>query len=164
MLGGIHEKIAFVLRRADGAAGRVRRGRIAPEQSWSLFSGYHRNEPKTVGLRNLWSHSGDAGVMDEASRRRGESISADEVEGVAESDPAIVESAAFGFRSPLTDEDIMIVAMRRSGSALAPPDLLAHFRASAPRHMVPRYIKITDATLPRTLTEKIAATCCVPGA
>ncbi|MBX9459725.1 MAG: AMP-binding protein [Rhizobium sp.] len=140
-----------------------------PRKSWSMFSGYYRNETKTVEtLRNLWYHSGDAGVMDadgwfyfrhrmnEAIRRRGENISAYEVESVADSHPDIVESAAFGIASALTEEDIMLVAMRRAGSAIEPADLLEHFRAAAPRHMVPRYIEITDEALPRTPTEKIA--------
>lgn len=140
-----------------------------PKKSWTMFSGYYRAEAKTVEtLRNLWYHSGDAGVMDEdgwfyfrhrlneAIRRRGENISAYEVESIAESHPDIVESAAFGVPSALTEEDIMVVAMRKAGSALAPAELLDHFRASAPRHMVPRFIEITDAPLPRTPTEKIA--------
>lgn len=142
-----------------------------PKKSWSMFSGYYRNDSKTVEtLRNLWYHSGDAGVMDadgwlyfkhrmnEAIRRRGENISAYEVESVAESHPDIVESAAFGVASAFTEEDIMLVAMRRAGSTIGPADLLEHFRAAAPRHMVPRYIEITDDALPRTPTEKIART------
>jgi len=140
-----------------------------PKKSWTMFSGYHRAEAKTVQtLRNLWYHSGDAGFMDEdgwlyfkhrlneAIRRRGENISAYEVETTAETHPDVVESAAFGIRSELTEEDIMVVAMRRAGSSLQAADLLDHFRASAPRHMVPRYIEITDTPLPRTPTEKIA--------
>ncbi|HEV7250074.1 MAG TPA: AMP-binding protein [Shinella sp.] len=140
-----------------------------PKKSWSMFSGYYRAEAKTVQtLRNLWYHSGDAGVMDEdgwlyfkhrlneAIRRRGENISAYEVETLAEQHPDIVESAAFGIPSEFTEEDIMVVALRRAGSTLAPADLLDHFRQKAPRHMVPRYIEITDAPLPRTPTEKVA--------
>lgn len=140
-----------------------------PNKSWSMFSGYYRADAKTVQtLRNLWYHSGDAGFMDEdgwlyfkhrlneAIRRRGENISAFEVETVAEKHPDIVESAAFGVPSEFTEEDIMVVAMRRAGSSLEPADLIAHFRERAPRHMVPRYIEITDAPLPRTPTEKIA--------
>lgn len=140
-----------------------------PRKSWSMFSGYYRADAKTVQtLRNLWYHSGDAGCMDEdgwlyfkhrlneAIRRRGENISAYEVETVAEQHPDIVESAAFGVPSDFTEEDIMVVAQRREGSMLQAAELLEHFRASAPRHMVPRYIEITDASLPRTPTEKIA--------
>jgi crotonobetaine/carnitine-CoA ligase len=140
-----------------------------PKKSWSMFSGYYRAEAKTVQtLRNLWYHSGDAGVMDEdgwlyfkhrlneAIRRRGENISAYEVETLAEQHPDIVESAAFGIPSEFTEEDIMVVALRRAGSTLAPAELLEHFRQKAPRHMVPRYIEITDAPLPRTPTEKVA--------
>ncbi|PRD49815.1 AMP-binding protein [Phyllobacterium myrsinacearum] len=140
-----------------------------PKKSWSMFSGYYRSDSKTVQtLRNLWYHSGDAGFMDEegwlyfrhrldeAIRRRGENISAYEVESVAEKHPDIVESVAFGIPSEFTEEDIMVVAMRRAGSPVQPSDLLSHFRESAPRHMIPRYIEITDTPLPRTPTEKIA--------
>ena len=142
-----------------------------PRKNWSMFSGYYRADAKTVQtLRNLWYHSGDAGCLDEdgwlyfkhrlneAIRRRGENISAYEVETVAEKHPDIVESAAFGIPSEFTEEDIMVVAQRRAGSTLEAAELLAHFRASAPRHMVPRYIEITDTPLPRTPTEKIART------
>ncbi|MDH4985854.1 AMP-binding protein [Aminobacter anthyllidis] len=140
-----------------------------PKKSWSMFSGYYRADAKTVQtLRNLWYHSGDAGFIDEdgwlyfkhrlneAIRRRGENISAYEVETVAEKHPDILESAAFGVPSELTEEDIMVVAQRRPGSALEPSELINHFVALAPRHMVPRYIEITDTPLPRTPTEKVA--------
>ena len=140
-----------------------------PKKSWSMFSGYYRAEAKTVqALRNLWYHSGDAGYMDEddwlyfkhrmseAIRRRGENISAYELESIADKHPDIVESAAFGIPSEFTEEDIMVVAVRRAGSTMEPPDLAAHFAELAPRHMVPRYIEITDGLLPRTPTEKIA--------
>ncbi len=140
-----------------------------PRKSWSMFSGYYGDEARTVQtLRNLWYHSGDAGFMDadgwlyfrhrlnEAIRRRGENISAYEVEHVADAHPDIVESAAFGVPSEFTEEDIMVVAMRREGSAVEPAALIDHFRAHAPRHMVPRYVEIVDAPLPRTPTEKIA--------
>lgn len=140
-----------------------------PTKSWSMFSGYYRAEAKTVQtLRNLWYHSGDAGFMDkdgwlyfkhrlnEAIRRRGENISAYEVETVAEKHPDIIESAAFGIPSEFTEEDIMVVALRRAGSTVEPGELLDHFRDLAPRHMVPRYIEITDTPLPRTPTEKVA--------
>lgn len=140
-----------------------------PKKSWSMFSGYHRAEAKTVQtLRNLWYHSGDAGVMDddgwlyfkhrlnEAIRRRGENISAYEVESIAEQHSDIVESAAFGVASEFTEEDIMVVAMRRAGSTLTPADLVDHFLTNAPRHMTPRYVELSDGPLPRTPTEKIA--------
>jgi crotonobetaine/carnitine-CoA ligase len=94
--------------------------------------------------------------LNEAIRRRGENISAYELENIAEKHPDIVESAAFGIPSEFTEEDIMIVAVRESGSMIKPADLAAHFTELAPRHMVPRYIEITDAPLPRTPTEKIA--------
>ncbi len=151
------------------AAGAVGEIVSRPRKSWSMFSGYYRNDARTVQtLRNLWYHSGDAGTMDadgwlyfrhrlnEAIRRRGENISAYEVESLAEQHPGISEAAAFGVPSEFTEEDIMLVAVRRAGSGVTPADLVAHFTASAPRHMTPRYVEIMDAPLPRTPTEKIA--------
>lgn len=140
-----------------------------PRQSWAMFSGYYKEDSKTVQtLRNLWYHSGDAGYFDsdgwlyfgyrmnEAIRRRGENVSAYEVEMIAEQHPDVVESAAFGIPSEYTEEDIMVVVMRREGARLTAAGLLAHFRANAPRHMVPRYLEIADDPLPRTPTEKIS--------
>jgi crotonobetaine/carnitine-CoA ligase len=140
-----------------------------PKKNWAMFSGYYRNDARTVQtLRNLWYHSGDAGVLDEdgwlyfkhrvneAIRRRGENISAYEVESLAGMHGDIVESAAFGVPSEFTEEDIMLIAVRRAGSNIGPEELVAHFVASAPRHMVPRYVEIIDSLLPRTPTEKVA--------
>lgn len=153
---------------APGSVGEI----VArPRKSWSMFSGYYRADAQTLRtLRNLWYHSGDAGYLDEDGwlyfkhrlsetiRRRGENISAYELENIAEQHAEVVESAAFGIPSALTEEDIMVVAQRRAGSKLNAAALMEHFRSSAPRHMVPRYIEITDAALPRTPTEKIART------
>jgi crotonobetaine/carnitine-CoA ligase len=140
-----------------------------PKTSWSMFSGYHELEAKTVSaIRNLWYHSGDAGCLDndgwlyfkhrltESIRRRGENISAYEVESIAGRHSDIVESAAFGVPSEFTEEDVMLVARREPGSMIQPQDLVAHFQIHAPRHMVPRYIEITELPLPRTPTEKIS--------
>ena len=151
------------------AAGVVGEIVSRPKKNWSMFSGYYRAEAKTVQtLRNLWYHSGDAGCLDadgwlyfkhrlnEAIRRRGENISAFEVETVATAHPDIVECAAFGVPSEFTEEDIMLVVMQRAGSALTEAQIVAYFQANAPKHMVPRYIELTDQLLPRTPTEKIA--------
>lgn len=140
-----------------------------PKKAWTMFSGYFGQDSKTMQtLRNCWYHSGDGGWFDEEGRlyfhhrltesirRRGENISPFEIETVAEGHAEIVESAAFGVPSEFTEEEIMLVARRRDGSGLTAELLLAHFQASAPRHMVPRYIEIVDEALPRTPTEKIS--------
>lgn len=140
-----------------------------PKRSWCMFSGYDGFDSRTVRtLRNLWYHSGDAGCLDadgwlyfkhrlnEAIRRRGENVSAYEVEAIADLHPGIAESAAFGVPSEFTEEDIMVVAMRHPGTSVTAAELLEHFREHAPRHMVPRYVEIADEALPRTPTEKIS--------
>lgn len=142
---------------------------LRPKKSWCMFSGYHGLDGKTVQAnRNLWYHTGDAGYLDsdrwlyfkyrmnEVIRRRGENISAYEVEMIADAHPNVLESAAFGIPSELTEEDLMVVVVRRAGSTLEASEVLVHFQEQAPRHMVPRYLEISDVQLPRTPTEKIA--------
>lgn len=140
-----------------------------PKKSWIMFSGYDGSAETTVKtLRNLWYHSGDAGCLDEDGwlyfkhridegiRRRGENISAYEVESIANKHPDVVESAAVGVPSEYTEEEIMLVVVRKDGSTLAPPEMLGHFEKNAAKHMVPKYIEISDQLLPRTPTEKIS--------
>ncbi len=153
--------------------GTVGESSRARKRAGACFPGYYRADTKTVQtLRNLWYHSGDAGVMDEdgwlyfkhrlneAIRRRGENISAYEVENRwPEAHPDVVESAAFGVASEFTRRTSWWFASRRPGSTLDAAELLDHPRAG-PRHMVPRYLEITDAPLPRTRPRRSPGASC----
>ena len=140
---------------------------IRPNEPSLMSDGYYGMPQASLeSRRDLWFHSGDlarrdvdgyfyfVGRRSDSIRRRGENISAFEVEEVVKLHPAVFDAAAFGVRSDLTEEDVMVVVVTRSGEMFDPADLIEFCSSRMGRHMVPRYVDIVD-TLPRTPTEKI---------
>ncbi len=117
-------------------------------------------------FRGGWFHTGDLGRLDadgylsfdgrstDSIRRRGENISLTEVETAVLEHPDVVEAAAIGVPSELTEEDLMVVVVQRPGSALTQERLAEFCTERLPAFMVPRYIELA-AALPKTPTEKI---------
>jgi carnitine-CoA ligase len=111
-------------------------------------------------------HTGDLGYLDadgylyfqgrahDAIRRRGENISAFEVEQVLTAHPDIVEAAAVGVASDLSEQDLKVCVVLRSGSLLTPVQIHAYCAEQAAPFMVPRYIEIVPS-LPKTPTQKV---------
>jgi crotonobetaine/carnitine-CoA ligase len=87
-------------------------------------------------------------------RRRGENVSAYEVEKVVDAHPDVLESAAFGVPSPMGEQDIMICVVPVEGRALAPADLLEFLRGRLPKYAVPSYLDIVPE-LPKTGTHRV---------
>jgi crotonobetaine/carnitine-CoA ligase len=94
------------------------------------------------------------GRADDAIRRRGENISAHEVEQIVLSHPDVVEAAAIGVASELTEQDVKICVVLRTGATLTPAQIRTHCAALAPTFMVPRYVEVV-AGLPKTPTQKV---------
>ena len=115
---------------------------------------------------NLWFHTGDLARRDDDGfyyfvgrrhdviRRRGENISAFEVEEVINAHPDVLEVAAFGVPSELSEEDVMLSIVPRPGLLLDPAAIVEFSTERMARHMVPRYVDIVTE-LPRTPTEKV---------
>jgi crotonobetaine/carnitine-CoA ligase len=150
-------------------AGSVGEIVIRSKRPWSMFLGYFEKSEYTVqAWRNLWFHSGDKGYFDEAGwlcfvarakdviRRRGENVSAQEIEAIVEEHPLVAECAAIAVSSELTEDDIKIIVVKRNGARLSPQELWDFCNARMPRFMVPRYIEFLSDALPRTPTEKVA--------
>jgi carnitine-CoA ligase len=140
---------------------------VRAEQPWKLMAGYWRMPDKTVeAWRNLWFHTGDLFTVDEdgnysfvgrkkdAIRRRGENISAAEVEEAALTHPQVLEAAAVAVPDEVSEEEVKLSVACRPGQRLEAPDLVAYLSERLPRFMVPRYVEILDG-LPKTPTEKI---------
>ena len=111
-------------------------------------------------------HTGDRGRLDadgylyflgrthDGIRRRGENISTYELEQILIAHPDIVEAAALGVPSELTEHDVKICVVVRLGATLAPQQIYDHCLANAPAFMAPRYIEI-HSQLPKTPTQKV---------
>ena len=141
---------------------------VRPRQPFVITTGYYGAPAATAeAFRNLWYHTGDRGYRDDdgyyffldrmkdAIRRRGENISAFDLECEVNLHPDIVECAATGVPSELEDEDVKLTVVLRPGTALAHEELVAYCEDRLPRFMVPRYVEFVDA-LPRTPTDKVA--------
>ena len=140
---------------------------VRPKRPSIILDGYFGMPEATAqAFRNLWFHSGDTARIDddgnvffigrtkEAIRRRGENISAFEVEEGVLLHPDILECAALGVPSELSEEDVKVCVVRRPGSAVTHEDLIEHCRRVLARFQVPRYVEFVDE-LPKTPTGKL---------
>jgi carnitine-CoA ligase len=140
---------------------------VRADRPFTLFSGYHAMPAATSeAIRNFWFHTGDLvsidadenvffeGRLKDAIRRRGENISAFEVEEAILTHPDIVECAVLGVPSELTEEDLKAVVVARSGASITPEDAWEHSRTQLAPFQVPRYVQIVEE-LPKTPTGKI---------
>ncbi|MFA7271031.1 MAG: ATP-dependent acyl-CoA ligase [Sterolibacterium sp.] len=139
-----------------------------PKKPFTMMSGYYQKPEATVDVtRNLWYHYGDYGRTDEngflyfidrkkeCMRRRGENVSASEVEAVVNKYPGVMESAASGVWSDMGEEDIKISICLKEGATVDPLDLLRFCEEGMPWFAVPRYVEFRE-DFPRTPTGKVA--------
>jgi len=140
---------------------------IRPQEPSLIMQGYYGMPEATLtAFRNLWFHTGDllkcdadgffyfVGRRKEIVRRRGENISAAEVEMVIEAHPDVLECAVIGVPSDMTEEEVMACVVLRPGVELTAVTLSDYCAANMARFMVPRYIRFVP-TLPKTPTDKV---------
>jgi crotonobetaine/carnitine-CoA ligase len=131
-----------------------------------MMSGYYRMPDATLeAFRNLWFHTGDLAYLDEegflyyvgrkkdAIRRRGENISAYEIEIVVNQHPSVLESAAIAVPSELGEDDVKIVVALRPGAELGHEELIRFCEARMAYFMVPRYVEFREA-LPKNFSQR----------
>ena len=134
---------------------------------WGASLGYYKAPEATVASRrNLWFHTGDRGYIDadgyvwytdrikDSIRRRGENISAFEVEEVIRAHPAVLDAAVYPVRAQATEDEVAVSLVLREGVRLEPADLVHHCARNLAYFMVPRYVEVLDA-LPLTLSMKV---------
>ena len=140
---------------------------LRADEPFTFASGYFAMADKTVeAWRNLWFHTGDRVVRDhdgafrfldrmkDAIRRRGENISAFEVEQVMLSHPAVAVAAVFPVRSELAEDEVAAALVLHPGEHLSPAALIEHCAPRLPYFAVPRFLEFTDA-LPSTENGKV---------
>lgn len=148
----------------DGTPGELV---MRADEPFAFATGYWRMPEQTVeSWRNLWFHSGDRAVrapdgtfrfldrMKDAIRRRGENISAWEVEQVLEAHPEVTAAAAIPVPSELGEDEVMAVIVTRAGTAVSYEDLIRHCEPRLAYFAVPRYLEIVDE-LPLTPNGKV---------
>jgi carnitine-CoA ligase len=148
----------------DGELGEIC---IRPRERGSIMLGYYEMPAATVAATtDLWFHTGDRGRLDadgylyfadrkkEAIRRRGENISAYEVETVLCRHPAVVEAAAVPVPSELGEDDVMAYVVAAPDAEIDHAELVRFCADRMAYYMVPRYLDVIDA-LPKTPSEKI---------
>ena len=139
-----------------------------PEKHFTMMSGYYKKPEATEeATRNLWYHYGDYGRKDEngffyfidrkkdCMRRRGENVSAFEVENVVNRYPGVMESAASGVWSDMGEEDIKISIVLKENATIDPVALLQFCEEGMAWPAVPRYVEFRD-DFPRTPNGKVA--------
>jgi crotonobetaine/carnitine-CoA ligase len=134
---------------------------------WRCSSGYYKRGTDSYAARaNDWFHTGDQGYLDaegylyfvdrkkDAIRRRGENISAFEVERTVIRHPAVAEAAVYAVQSDLSEDEVCLSVVAREGMALDLPDLVRFCIKNMPVYMVPRFIHLADQ-LPKTVTARV---------
>ena len=149
---------------ADGEPGELV---MRADEPFAFATGYWRMPEQTVAVwRNLWFHSGDRVIRDpdgyfrfvdrlkDAIRRRGENVSAWEVEQVLLGHPDVAAAAVIPVPSELGEDDVMACVTPRHGVGLSPDDLIGHCVPRLAPFAVPRYVEIMES-LPLTENGKV---------
>ena len=151
----------------DLPAGEVGEIWMRPLIAGAMMKGYYKMPVETAReFVDGWFRTGDRGYLDadgylyfvdrkkEAIRRRGENISAYEVELILSRHPAILEVAAIPVASEMSEDDVMVYVVLRPGETLAHADVVRFAAEHMSYFMVPRYVEFV-ASLPKTATEKL---------
>ncbi len=168
--GRVRDYMSVQIADDDGRAlppGQVGEIRIRPNERGIIMHGYYNmGDATAAAVRDLWFHTGDRGHLDddgylyfsdrkkEAIRRRGENISAYEVETILCRHPAVLEAAAVPVPSELGEDDVMVYVVVAPGTAVTYAELIGFCDQQMAYYMVPRYLSFV-AGLPKTPSEKV---------
>jgi acyl-CoA synthetase (AMP-forming)/AMP-acid ligase II len=121
----------------------------------AMMKGYFKDEKLTLEtIRDGWLYTGDSGYRDEEGyffftgrmkeiiRRKGENISALEVETVINRHPKVLESAVIGVPSPsgFGDEEVKAYVVLKSNEHLPYHELLEFLTQELAQFKIPRYL------------------------
>lgn len=128
---------------------------------------YYKDETATSSkLRDGWLYTGDMVYADrkgylyfigrktESLRRRGENISAYEVEHAILQHPKIVECAAYAVPSELGEDEVMTAIVPVEGNTIDVKELREFLKDHLAKFAIPRYYRILNE-LPKTETQRV---------
>ncbi|MGV9866679.1 class I adenylate-forming enzyme family protein [Rhodococcus koreensis] len=125
-----------------------------------VLSGYWRRPEATVqAWKDLWYHTGDLGIIDDdgflfyrgritdSLRRRGENISAYELEAVLREAPGVDDAAAIAVVDELGGEDeIKVIVACPDGLMLDSAAFFEFCAENLPRYAIPRFVEQVAAS------------------
>ncbi len=140
---------------------------VRPKVPNLTMVGYFRDPKRTSEvLRDGCVYTGDLGYVDEdgfyyysgrkkdSFRRRGENVSAWEVERVINAHPAVEESAVVGVTSDMGEQEIRAFVQLAPRQSLEPIELIQWCERDLAYYQIPRYIDFV-AEFPRGPTQRI---------
>lgn len=140
---------------------------LRPKQDNLIMRGYFRDPDATARtIRNGAVHTGDLGYRDddgffyftgrmkERLRRRGENISAWELEQVINAHPKVLESAVIGVPSDLGEDDIKVFIRPGESETVSPEEIMSWCEDRLAYYQMPRYLEFI-ADFPRGPTQRI---------
>ena len=140
---------------------------LRPKIPGVVMNGYFDDPARTADvLRNGCVYTGDLGYRDdagnfyfsgrkkEALRRRGENVSAWEVERIINAHPDVEESAVIGVASAMGEQDIMAFIKPAPDRAVQPLQIIRWCEQHLAYYQIPRYIRLVG-DFPRGPTQRI---------
>jgi crotonobetaine/carnitine-CoA ligase len=143
-------------------AGEV--GDVLLRATWPhmFMTGYFNDSAKTLATyRDCWLHTGDLGKVDSEGnfwfvgrgshrlRRRGENISALEVEMILAKCPGVREAAVIGVPSELGEDEVKAFIVPAPGHLLDPAAIVAWSAGRMASFKIPRFVEFLE-DLPRS--------------
>jgi crotonobetaine/carnitine-CoA ligase len=133
-----------------------------------MMQGYYKDEEKTrEAIRHGWLYMGDYACQDEDGylffvdrkkdiiRRKGENISATEVESVLLANRKIVETAVIAVPSELGEDEVLAVIVLAENQMMTPEEVIDWCKERMADFKNPRYV-LFRSSLPKTPTERVA--------
>ncbi len=140
---------------------------VRSDNLWNTSQGYYKMPEATLAaMRNQWFHTGDRAYLDadgylyfidrkkDSLRRRGENISAVEVEQVIASHPAVLDVAVYPLSAETSEDEVAATVVLKPGAALSGRELIEHCSQNMAYFMVPRFLDFA-CDLPRTLSHRV---------
>ncbi|HYG85421.1 MAG TPA: AMP-binding protein [Azospirillum sp.] len=131
-----------------------------------FMSGYFNDPQRTLeSTTNFWLHTGDLGYLDEDGylfftgrqahwlRRRGENISAYEVESVLSRYPGVREVVVVGVPAEKGEEEVKAFFIAEPGAALDPAAIVRWCEGRMSAFKIPRFIAFAEE-FPRSVTKR----------
>jgi crotonobetaine/carnitine-CoA ligase len=129
---------------------------------------YYHDDPDATdeAYRGGWFHTGDLAYVDdsgfffyagrkkESMRRKGENISAWEIENAVNQHPAVEECAAHAVVSALGEDEVKLVVVCKPGASVTPEELIDFCTGRVAEYAIPGYVEFRS-TLPKTGTHRV---------